>query len=269
MRTYTVTLDAPPTGATYESLSVAIVGTSAQRRFRQDSGPTNTYDTTVATPPTADATFSQATNLDGSVTVTVMLAVDFSVMVTQLSHNENRMGWWLFVSQSIPTNRLWLSRVDIDVRLSYTLRRAALVQDLTVVASDQGTWGERDLMFPPWFLASAEATVQARIDVYAKPRDVHVVEFAMQQADAAMSDEIAAIQAGDFIGLLIKDPRTRTEINGFVFVMNVGYNLHRNRPPVKRFTCLQTGIAVVRNPVIFAVNNIPLAVNDVVLGVNG
>ena len=77
------------------------------------------------------------------------------------------------------------------------------------------------------------------------------------------------IQAGDFIGLLIDDPRTRTEISGFVFVMNVAYNLHRNRPPVKRLTCLQTGIAVVRNPIIFAVNDIVFAVNDVVFGVNG
>ena len=144
------------------------------------------------------------------------------------------------------------------------------LENLVVRSASEGLWGERMLTFPPWFSRTAVSAVQARIDTYAQAARYPRRGLCHAAGGPPLCQTaIAELQAGDFIGLVVDDPRTRTEINGFVFIMNVAYNLHRNRPPVKRLTCLQTGIAVVRNPVIFAVNNIPLAVNDVVLGVNG
>ena len=275
----TFTLPAPPTGATYEDInaSVSNVRAGVWSAYASQTAASDFYGSsaTVVTAPSVSTNESTTINADGSYTITVSGAINVGGMVTR--HNRGGVpteftGWFRYFFFNDGTDDIYtfLYTVRVTIRLSYRLHRdTAILNEEVETGASEDLWGRRELTFPPWFSATSDIAVQERINAYAKPRDIHVVDFAMQQADSAMTDEIAAIQAGDFIGLLIDDPRTRTTISGFVFVMNVAYNLHRNRPPVKRLTCLQTGVAVVRNPIIFAVRGVELAINDVVLAVNG
>ena len=63
----------------------------------------------------------------------------------------------------------------------------------------------------------------------------------LAQPNATRQGHVLDIQSGDFIGLVIDDPRTRTEINAWVFVMTTKHRLLRNGVPVKQLTCLQVG----------------------------
>ena len=102
-------------------------------------------------------------------------------------------------------------------------------------------WGERTLMFPVWFRRTATAALQSRINALAVPRNIHVVDFSLDQSTPARQGHVVGLQPGEFMGLVLDDPRTRTEISAWCFVMNMRYDLHRNRPPVKRLTLLTVG----------------------------
>ena len=272
---YTIvfTLPAPPAGASYEDIgvSVGLIQAGFQDVLSGVLVSGNGLPLTVFINPIVTTTESTVVNQDGTTTVSVTGMITVANMETQITSGfavgSRQTGWWLLSYDF--SSRVFMSNVRVPIILSYTLRRASTILNEEVFSGGNAAWGMRELTFPPWFSSVSSDAVEARIEQYAKPRDIHVLDFAMQQADTAMSDAVANLEAGDFIGILVEDPRTRTEISGFVFVMNVAYNLHRNRPPVKRLTCLQTGVPVVRIPVIFAINDIPLAINDVVLGVNG
>ena len=102
-------------------------------------------------------------------------------------------------------------------------------------------WDPRTIIIPGWIQSSATTALQARIDAYAEPRDIHTVDFSLWQPDAARTRSVAGIQPGDFIGLDISDRPTDTEINTNVMVMNQELILRRNEIPVKRLTCIQSG----------------------------
>ena len=102
-------------------------------------------------------------------------------------------------------------------------------------------WDPRTLEIPGWIDRTATTTLQARIDAYATPRDIHVVDFALWQPDATKTRRVAGIQPGDFMGLRIEDSYTRTDIDAFVCVMYCEYVMRRHRIPIKRLICIEYG----------------------------
>ena len=106
-------------------------------------------------------------------------------------------------------------------------------------------WRERTLTFPVWFARTATAALKARIDELSKPRNIIVEDFAVRQPDATKTAAVANIQPGDHIGLITSEPSDRVNVNAVVMVMNVGYDLHRERQVSrKRIVCIEAGARV-------------------------
>ena len=179
---------------------------------------------------------------DGTVRYVVSGSVsDISGRVQSFSNPLNPLsdfsGWRTASNQFAGADRIY-----VTLRLSYNVSTTDADQDLIVSNSlSVSQWGRRELTFPVWFASTAEEAMQARIDAYSQPRDIHVVDFSMWQWDQAKTRQIASIEPGDYIGLHIEDPYTRTAINAYVFVMHCEYIFRRNHIPIKRLTCIQTG----------------------------
>ena len=106
-------------------------------------------------------------------------------------------------------------------------------------------WGPRTLEIEGWIQNTATTALQARIDDLAEPRNIVTVDFALRQTTNQRTADVAGIQPGDHIGVLIDEPGEQLDINAAVMVMNVGYRLARNRLSTKRVVCIEAGAAAV------------------------
>ena len=132
--------------------------------------------------------------------------------------------------------------------VEYTVTTSDVQRDIEVVNQESiEEWDSRTLTFPAWFAPSAVDTIQERLDGLAEPRDIHTVDFAIEQPTSQRTTNVINLEAGDFMSLVVDDPRTRTEINALVWIMNVRWELHRNRVPYKRLTLIETGAQGVRD----------------------
>lgn len=98
-----------------------------------------------------------------------------------------------------------------------------------------GKWGERELTFPVWFRRTAQAALQSRIDRLAEPRNIHTIEFYMDQRDAAKSRQVAALQPGQYIAV--------PHVGSIVYIMHSELEVDTQRSDIKRLTCIDTGRA--------------------------
>ena len=96
-------------------------------------------------------------------------------------------------------------------------------------------WGDRVLTFPVWFRRTAQAALQARIDTLAVARNIHTIEFYMDQRDATKSANIAALQPGQYIAV--------PHVGSIVYIMYSELEVDTQRSDIKRLTCIDTGTA--------------------------
>ena len=98
-----------------------------------------------------------------------------------------------------------------------------------------GKWGDRVLNFPVWFRRTAQAALQSRIDRLAVARNIHTIEFYMDQRDATKSAEVAALQSGQYIAV--------PHVGSIVYIMHSELEVDTQRSDIKRLTCIDTGTA--------------------------
>ena len=139
-----------------------------------------------------------------------------------------------------------VTRAFYGVSWEYTLTTQGGTSVRVVAAGDSVTdWDERTLEVPRWIAPTASASFQARIDELAEPRNIIVEDFAVRQPTAQRTTDVANIQPGDHVGLITSEPSDRVNINAVVMVMNVGYDLHRERQVSrKRLVCIEAGASV-------------------------
>ena len=150
--------------------------------------------------------------------------------------------WLSTQPNAVPSG--WES-VTYEVTAEYTLQVPNQAPVTVDNAGSVAVWEPRTLAIPGWIAETATTSFQARIDELSEPRNIIVEDFAVRQPTAQRTTDVANIQPGDHVGLITSEPSDRVNINAVAMVMNVGYDLHREREVSrKRLVCIEAGARV-------------------------
>ncbi len=131
---------------------------------------------------------------------------------------------------------LGITAIQALVSISYDVITSDVQRNIDVFNNDSiMEWDERKLSFPVWFSPTAASAVQARIDRLAVPRNIHTIDFYLDQRDATKDAEIAALQPGMYIAV--------PHVGSIVYIMHSAINWSASGSGIKRLTCIDTGTA--------------------------
>ena len=110
-------------------------------------------------------------------------------------------------------------------------------------------WGERLLHIPPWLATSWDA-VERRLARLATTRQIHTVRVPLWQNTAAHSAAVAAIDAGDYIDLVMAYPDQGVNIDAIGLVLHRQLEWSPTSDPTLVFTVVEIGEAAPVPPLV-------------------